>query len=57
MQKVTPPAPAGVDENSSSPMEEFIGDRVVVHVDVRVEAERQLTFATLLFWHESGDRE
>ena len=41
-----PPAPAGVDENSSSPSETLSYDGIVVDIDVGVEAEgHRLTFA------------
>ena len=43
MQKVTPPAPDGVDVNSSSPVEEFKRNHVVVHVRMGVEAVGQLS--------------
>ena len=42
VQKLTPPAPAGVAENNSSPVEELTVIVVVVNVHVHVEAVRQL---------------
>ena len=53
---VTPPAPAGVAENSSSPMEELDVTVVVMHVDVQVEAVRQLRIGGCLLALRSEPR-